>query len=426
MRRYLNAENPKEVKRAVSVDYELSSLASKLEAQPSIIPLKEYPMKAVVGICGDRASLAKSVGTTKDRLVFRLSEAMDRHEEFSVEERAPFMENRIKKPEIINHIPIPIFYREMKSRYLSSSIVIASGKEGHQNSSFHRMMYLGGNKFSIRIVPRHLYEIFNREEKELEVAVVMGVHPAIEIATATSYTPDFDELKFASSLLNGISVTKIGKLLVPSDAEIVMHGRITKDMADEGPFVDLTGTIDIQRRQPIFECDELYYRDEPLFRMIVPGGLEQRMLMGVPQEPRIYRIISNTVPSVKNVYLTDGGCCWLHGVVSIEKRKEGDGKNAILAALSAHPSMKGVVVVDEDIDIFDERDVEWALATRFQPDQDLVLVKNARGSSLDPSSNLEEHTTAKYGIDATRPLGRDEKSFARVELPFDLDKGDYL
>ncbi len=426
MRLYLNAENPKEVKKPVSVDYGLSSLASGLESQPSIIHLKEYPnINAVVGICGNRDSLARSIGTTKDKLIFKISEGMDRQGELSIE-KSPFLENKINKPEIIKYLPIPIFYREKKRRYFSSSIVIAKNvTTGTQNMSFHRMMYLGANKFSIRITPRHLYEIFNNEEKDLEVAIVIGVHPAIEIAAATSYTPDFDELRFASFLLNGINVTKIGNLLVPSDAEIVMHGRITKNVAEEGPFVDLTGTMDIERKQPIFECDELYYRNDPLLRIIIPGGLEHRILMGASQEPRIYKIISNTVPSVKNVYLTEGGCCWLHGVVSIRKRREGDGKNAVLAALSAHPSMKRVIVVDEDIDIFNHLDVEWALATRFQPDTDLAIIQDARGSSLDPSSNLEKQTTAKYGLDATIPLDKNER-FKKVELPLGLNPEDYL
>jgi len=428
MRQYLDIETLKEIKKPVSVDYELASLASKLESRPSIIGLKEYPdVRAIVGICGDRESIAKSVGTTREELIFRISKAMDRQREVSISDQSPFLENRIEKPEIIKYIPVPIFYREKERRYLSSSIVIAKNKKTeNQNMSFHRMMYLGENKFSVRITPRHLYEILDEEEKDLEVAVVIGVHPAIEIAAATSYTSDFDELRFASTLLDGVNVTEVGGILVPSEAEIVMRGRITKDVAEEGPFVDLTGTVDIERKQPIFECDELYYRNNPFFRVIIPGGLEHRMLMGVPQEPRIYKIVSNTVPTVKNVCLTVGGCCWLHGVVSIKKIKEGDGKNAILAALSAHPSMKRVIVVDEDVDIFDQLDVEWALATRFQPDKDLLVVSGARGSSLDPSSNSKEGTTAKYGLDATKPLDKDGELFRKVELPLDLNLEDYL
>jgi UbiD family decarboxylase len=137
------------------------------------------------------------------------------------------------------------------------------------------------------------------------------------------------------------------------------------------------------------------------------------MLMGVPQEPRMFKFISNTVSTVKNVILTTGGNSWFHAVVQIKKRTEGDPKNTILAALSAHPSLKRVIVVDEDIDIFNSDDVEWAVATRVQPDKDLLLIPNSKGSSLDPSS--ENSITCKWGIDATKPLENNE-AFNKVEF----------
>jgi len=135
--------------------------------------------------------------------------------------------------------------------------------------------------------------------------------------------------------------------------------------------------------------------------------------MGVPQEPRILAFVENAVPSVQNVVLSEGGCGWLHAVVSIKKMVEGDGKNAGLAALAAHPSLKMVIVVDDDIDIYDPLDVEWALATRFQPDRGLVVLSGVRGSSLDPSSN-KSGVTSKWLIDATLPLDADRERFRKV------------
>ncbi len=425
MRNYIENMKLRVIEKPVSVDYELSSICSKLENKPTVISLKEYQnVKVIVGLCGNRDYLANSIGTTKENLIFKISKAIDQKGDITISDKANFFENKIKNPNIIDNIPIPIFYGEKKRRYFSSSIIIAKSNN-NQNMSFHRMMYLGKNKFSVRITPRHLHELYNNAKDDLEVAVVIGVHPGIELAASTSYTTDFDELKFASAILNNLDVTKIGNILVPSDSEIVMHGRITKKMDTEGPFVDLTGTIDIERQQPVFECDELYYRNRPFFRTILPGGLEHRILMGVPQEPRIYKIVSNTIPTIKNICLTEGGCCWLHGVVSIKKRKEGDGKNAILATLAAHPSMKMVVVVDEDINIFNPLDVEWAIATRFQANKDLIVVPDARGSSLDPSSDLENSLTSKWGLDATRSMFKDDKLFKKVKLPLDIKEDDY-
>ena len=124
--------------------------------------------------------------------------------------------------------------------------------------------------------------------------------------------------------------------------------------------------------------------------------------MGLPREPVIFKTVRQVVPRVHGVRLTEGGCCWLHGVVSITKNKEGDAMNAAMAAFTGHPSMKKVIIVDQDIDIYSDQEVEWAEATRFQAKDRLLIVNNAAGSSLDPST---DGTTSKVAIDATKPLG---------------------
>jgi len=128
----------------------------------------------------------------------------------------------------------------------------------------------------------------------------------------------------------------------------------------------------------------------------------------------IFQAVSRAVPHVGAVRLTEGGCAWLHGVVSIRKQHQGDGKNAIMAAFGAHTSMKRVVIVDEDINVFDDRDVEWAIATRFQADRGLVVLHDVRGSSIDPSGR--DGFTSKMGIDATKPLGADPAMFDKATL----------
>jgi len=137
-------------------------------------------------------------------------------------------------------------------------------------------------------------------------------------------------------------------------------------------------------------------------------------MMGVPYEPKIYRAVSE-VTTAKNVVLTEGGCCYLHAVVQIEKQTEGDGKNAIIAAFASHTSLKHVVVVDEDIDIFDPKDVEFAIATRVKGDMDVMIITNVRGSSLDPRG-APDGTTTKIGIDATKVLKQVE-IFERAKMP---------
>jgi UbiD family decarboxylase len=283
------------------------------------------------------------------------------------------------------------------------------------NLSFHRMMYLGRNRFSIRIVPRHLRMIIEEGQGSAEVCVLIGVHPAVSLAAATSATPEFDELEMAAALLGGLEVVDLDGIQVPAHTELVLRGRITRELAPEGPFVDLTGTLDGLRQQPVVEVSAIYCRPDFLYQTIVPGGREHRLLMGCPQEPRIHRAVANAVPCLARVALTSGGSNWLHAVVALKSPRAGQARNAGMAALGAHPSLKRVVVVDDDIDPENAENVEWAIATRVRPAEDVIVVPGCRGSSLDPSRDPADDTTAKWIIDATIPPGGDRSEYLLAE-----------
>jgi len=154
-------------------------------------------------------------------------------------------------------------------------------------------------------------------------------------------------------------------------------------------------------------------REDPIYQGLLPASGEHKMLMGVPYEPLIYREVSK-VARVKDVMLTEGGCCYFHAVVQIDKHSEEEPLQAIDAAFQAHGSLKHVVVVDPDIDIYDPRDLEFAIATRMRGDEDLIIRPNVRGSTLDPRS--VEGMTAKVGVNATARLDRPWK-FSRVTPP---------
>jgi UbiD family decarboxylase len=216
------------------------------------------------------------------------------------------------------------------------------------------------------------------------------------------------ELPFAAELLGGgIRVSRCGNGVLVPEAEIILEGCIGADRAREGPFVDITGTYDEVRQEPVIEFTGMQAREDPIYASILPGGNEHKMLMGVPYEPIIFRAVS-AVTRVRNVHLTRGGCGYLHAIIQIRKSTQGDGKNAILAAFSAHTSLKHVVVVDEDIDPFDLHDVEYAVATRVRGDRDILVIAGARGSSLDPRQ-AGDGTNVKVGVDATMVLGEEER-----------------
>jgi UbiD family decarboxylase len=210
-------------------------------------------------------------------------------------------------------------------------------------------------------------------------------------------------------------------------------------LADEGPFIDLTETWDIVRQQPVIEIDCITHRRAPIYHALLPGSLEHKLLMGLPREPTIFQAVSK-VANCRNVSITPGGMSWLHAVVQIAKQGPDDGRRAIEAAFQGHRSLKHVVVVDEDVDPYDSAQVEWALATRFQADRDLVVLPDQPSSSLDPSAKLmpaglsvpAKARTAKMGLDATvpwidhagRPLDADERqAYHKVGYePVDLSR----
>jgi len=258
------------------------------------------------------------------------------------------------------------------------------------------------------------------------VAFCIGNSTAVLLSAATTLPMGVDELGMANALEKTELVKcKTVDLEVPKDSEIVLEGRITKEKAPEGPFLDLTGIVDRVRQQPIVEIKCITHRRNPIYQTILAGRNEHKFLMGMPKEPTMFNEVKK-VCDCKDVYITPGGCSWLHAVIQIKKRNPDDGKKAIAAAFEGHKSLKHCVVVDEDINIYDPHDVEWAIATRFQSDKNTVILSNQPGSSLDPSGDLTEGkkaTTAKAGLDATAPLTTTGKGFKKEQyVKVDLNK----
>ena len=396
------------IKGRISRDLELTKILFKERTTPVLFEnLDGY--RAIGNLWSTRERIARAMSCTPVDLTKKMIQAMDSPSPPQEIDSSPFDKNSMTDFDL-RESAIPKFYKGDGGRFVTAGVVIAE-HDGIKNMSFHRLMVTGENKFAIRIVPRHLFALHKRalaNGEDLKIAVAVGLCPSILLSAAMNLEFGRDELTVANSLrqlcLNEpVCVRRIRNgLLVPAFAEYIFEGRITKEVTDEGPFVDITGTVDPVRKQPVVEIDRIYHQDNPIFQIILPGANEHYLMMGMPREPVIHRAVGLSVPEVHAVRLTEGGCCWLHGVVSITKQKEGDGINAIMAALGAHPSMKMVTVVDKDIDVFDDENVEWAVATRFQGHKGLVVIENARGSSLDPSA---DETTTKVGIDATKPVG---------------------
>jgi UbiD family decarboxylase len=334
-------------------------------------------------------------------------------------ESSPVLENTMVESDLLR-IPIPWHYREDGGRYQSASIIIAQ-YGGIRNTSFHRQLVKDESTTCVRLVPRHLRTMVNtaqEENDEVPIAVVNGPDPVVLLAAAMSFDEPLDELRVAAALHerlydSQLEVVELSNgVVVPAVSEYAMEARITTSTGEEGPYVDITGTVDDIRLEPIIEYDKIHHRNEPIFHALIPAGVEHMTLMGMPRAPTIKTAVSEVV-TCTDVYLTDGGSGWLSSVVQIIPEESGDGMKAIKAALDGHKSMKQVIVVDNDIDVTDSSRVEWALMTRWQPDKDTLILSSQKGSSLDPSRS-SDGMTSKIGMDATIEPGIDRSPYESV------------
>ncbi len=355
-------------------------------------------LRAASNLMDTRGKLFSLAGLRSDEDAYALlSRLPPRLDEVYVEER---LEDHYAKESLSLEKDLGAlkYYEKDAGLYLTSTIVVASTGDSH-NASIHRMLVGDSRSLRARIVPRHLYTLIKKSRErgeELPITILVGPHPFGYYELALLPHLAGRRLAYVKSPLHGNPV--------PLGTSVILEAWVTLDDEPEGPFVDAMGTYDRVRRQPVIRVEETWVLadEEPLTYPLLPAGLEHALLMGLPREASIYASVKRVVPRVGKVRLTPASGGWLHAVVSIAKNHEGDGKNAIMAAFAGHPSLKHVVVVDLDVDPEDPREVEWAIATRFQADRDLVVIRSARGSTLDPSA--EDGMTSKMGLDATRPL----------------------
>ena len=413
----------KTIKKPVSLKYEIATITEKFEDSNALLfqNVKGSKFPVVSNLIGTRARFAQALGTKMPDIHQKMVKAIGATKKPKIVKNAKFFENTSND---ISILPIATHFLKESGPFITSSILHTKNQEkNYQNSSVHRLMPIGKKFFSIRMVEgRDLHKSFmyaKQHSEDLPVAITVGVHPAITIASAFQAEFGKSESIIANSLLNNkLTLTKcpITNIAVPSTSEIVMEGKILKDKMHSEWMVEMLRTYDMPRKAPVIEIDRLYFRNKAIFHDILSGYGEARLLMGMPIESKLNGILKKKFKQTRQVVLTAGGSNWLHAVVQISKTKTTNVKKIIYETFGAHRSLKMVTVVDDDIDPTDASSVEYAMATRFQADKDLVIVKNVRGSSLDPSSDQKRLRTAKMGIDATIPGSKRPEGFRLGKL----------
>ncbi len=398
------------IDRSVDPHLEMAGVIHALEGHPVLFTEPMRPgWQVASGICARREAFAWALRTTATGIIPRLVEALENPIEPRLLANPPCQEVASRDPDL-DELPILTHLAGDGGPYITAGIAVIRDPDHGRNTSFHRLMKIGRREFSARIVEGRGTDTAWRKAlasgQDLQVAICLGAPIHVLLSAAMSPAKGVDELSVAQAL----APTPLARCLtvdleVPAQCEAVLEGRITRRLADEGPFIDLTETWDIVRQQPVIEIDCITHRRRPIYHALLPGGLEHKLLMGLPREPTIAQAVAE-VAECRAACITPGGMSWLHAVVQIAKRGPDDGRLAIEAAFRGHGSLKHVVVVDEDVDPFDPAAVEWAIATRFQADRDLIVYSHQPASSLDPSAQSRpgrKTLSAKMGLDATIP-----------------------
>lgn len=403
---------------------ELAAVSKKLENDNAVIfpSPGQHPIPVVANIFADRSWVADSFGIPTDQLLSHFQEAVRNPLPWTEVKNAASQEVVHREVDLLKQLPIPKHNEHDSGPYITAALLIARNpKTGIQNVSIHRCQVSGPDRIGVLLLPRHTLHYFKMAEQAgeaLEIALVIGVHPACILASQAIAAVDEDEMEIAGALLGRpIEMVKCltNDVRVPAHAEIVIEGRILPKVREpEGPFGEFPQYYGPRANREVIHVDAITHRKAPIFHTIVGGGMEHLVLGQVPREATLLQHLQRSFPSVRDVRLTRGGTCRYHLVVKIEKTSNGETKNIIMGAFGGHYDLKQVVVVDMDVNIDDPNEVEWAIATRFQADRDLIVVSGAQGSKLDPSSN--EGISAKMGIDATKPLEAEPMVFKRIHV----------
>jgi UbiD family decarboxylase len=413
---------------AVSPHLELAGILARNDGRPLLFEnLTGYPgWRLASGYVAQRSHFARALGCSPETIVRTMAEAMaqaesgrpgDASSDIARSEEAPCQE--VVQTEVdLDQVPIPRYHPQDGGPYITTGVAVIVDPDLGRNLSFHRLMRIGRDRLVGRIVEQRGTDTAWRKRPEgLPMAVCIGLPPHFLLAAAMSPPKGVDEVAIAQAMAPTPMVPAVSvPVEVPAYAELVLEGLLTHESHEEGPFPDLSGTMDGVREQPVFRVTAITHRKSPIFHALLPAGLEHKNLMGMPREPTIYAEVSR-VTTCTGVLITPGGGSWLHAVVQIEPQGPDDARRAIEAAFRGHTSLKHVVIVNTDVNILDPNDVEWAIATRFQADRDLVILTDQPSSSLDPSARQnpgEKATTTKMGLDATMPWGASHEGYIRV------------
>jgi len=403
----------------------VAGIASRLDGrQATLFPRPSgHPVPVVSGLVSDRGWIAEAMGVPERAAGERFTEACRTPIPWAETTDAACRQVVHRDVDLPRLLPIPTHNAGDHGPYITAGLLIARRRgTGAQNVAIHRLEVTGKDRLGVLLLPRHTAAFFGPYEdagEDQDVAIVIGVDPLTLMASQAAVPLGQDELEIAGALRGGpLPVVRClgSDIRVPAEAEIVVEGRLLAGVREEeGPFGEFPQYYGPRAKRHVIAVTAVTHRRDPIFHTIVGGGREHLLLGAIPREGSFLGRLRQAFPCVRAVHLPLGGTCRYHLRVQVERPAPGEAKNVLLAAFGLHYDIKQVTVVDADVDIHDDAEVEWAVATRFQADRDLVVVPGTQGSRLDPST--ADGVGTKQGLDATVPPGADPEAFTRIHVP---------
>ena len=414
------------VKKELNARFELSA-ALKLVKDGPVVQFDNitgYPGRRVVGnIFGTRSRVARFVGVSEEGLTQSFLERRALEIPPRLVKGGPVKEVVLRDNiDLIALLPAPTYHEKDAGPYLTSAITIARDTEtGVENLGLHRIQLKGGNRLGILLANPPVAAFWQRAEQagqELEVAIAIGVDPAITLGAMVKATVDGPDKFAVAGGIKGEAIelteAETVNLLVPARAEIILEGRILPNYREkEGPFGESTGHY-FEFQNPVIEIQAVTHREDFIFQALQVWGAEPDVLFALGAGYEYFGLLKKMVPSLVNLNFTPGTCIF-NAVASVKGASPAEVRRFMALILSMDQRIKQITVVDDDVNIFDMREVEWALATRFQADRDLLLLTGLKGYVIDPSVGANG-LTAKIGLDATKK-GEDLNRFEKITVP---------
>ena len=413
--------------------YEISAVISELgkKEAPAILfeKAKGYKFPVIGNLFGTVRRLSLALGIDEDRLLEEVIQRLEKSvSPVSVSEDR-YLEVSISrgKLDLLKVLPALTHYSKDSGPYITSGISSARDPEtGVTGRGLHRMEVRGKNTLGISLLNPPLADIYARHKREgtrMEVASVIGVAPAVFIASIFKVPRGIDKLSLAGGLQGEPVETTMARTVdidIPAHGEIVIEGYIDpKDKEEDGTLGESSGYYMAFGKSPTIRVTGFRYRKGAIYHAVVPWAREVDSLLYLVHGLDFIPKMKREIPSLQQIHLfpmTFGS----HVVMSIDTDHKGEIRRALTLALS-FTSVKKAVVVDVDVDPEDEQEVEWALATRFQADRDLIVIPELRSQPIDPSAQWtgEGFLSAKMGLDATRPK---KEGFEKVDVPEDVKR----